>query len=194
WRHEPLERKLPPEELIGAIRAGGRYVRHSPLLRGVLVRTGTFVLPASAVWALLPLYAREELGLGAPGYGVLLGFFGAGAVGWGLFLPGFRHRFGVESLATGAALLFAASHVALAAFPEFAPAAASLFVAGACWLALLTTLNASAQISIASWVRARALATYMLVLFGGLAAGSAGWGAIAGAVGVPDTFALAALA
>src|SRR5262245_55961728 len=27
WRHEPLERKLPPEELIGAIRAGVRYVR-----------------------------------------------------------------------------------------------------------------------------------------------------------------------
>ena len=34
----------------------------------------------------------------------------------------------------------------------------------------------------------------MLVLFGGLAAGSAAWGAIAGAVGVPQSFALAALA
>ncbi|TMA22265.1 MAG: MFS transporter, partial [Deltaproteobacteria bacterium] len=59
WRREPLERKLPPEELIGAMRAGIRYVRHNPALRTVLVRTGTFVLPASAVWALLPLYARE---------------------------------------------------------------------------------------------------------------------------------------
>ena len=87
WRREPLERKLPPEELFGAMRAGIRYVRHSPPLRTVLVRTGTFVLPASAVWALLPLYARDELGLGAAGYGILLGFFGIGAVACGLLLP-----------------------------------------------------------------------------------------------------------
>ena len=80
WRPAPLERRLPPEELFGAMRAGIRYVRHSPSLRTVLTRTGTFVLPASAVWALLPLYARGELGLGAAGYGILLGFFGAGAV------------------------------------------------------------------------------------------------------------------
>jgi MFS family permease len=86
WRLPPRERKLPPEELFGAMRAGIRYVRHSPALRTVLVRTGTFVLPASAVWALLPLYARGELGLGAAGYGVLLGFFGAGAVACGLYL------------------------------------------------------------------------------------------------------------
>ena len=58
---------------------------------------------------------------------------------------------------------------------------------------LLSTLTAAAQMSIPSWVRARALATHMLVLFGGLAAGSAAWGAIASAVGLRQTFALAAL-
>ena len=40
--------------------------------------------------------------------------------------------------------------------------------------ALLSMLNAAAQISIASGVRARALAIYMLVLFGGLALGRRG--------------------
>jgi len=194
WRPEPLERKLPPEELFGAIRAGARYVRHSPPLRTVLVRTGTFVLPASAVWALLPLYARRELGLGAAGYGILLGFFGLGAVACGVILPSLRSRLGVERLATGAALVFALTHVALGRFPSFAPSAVSLCVAGGAWLALLTTLNAAAQIAIPSWVRARALGTYLLVQFGGLAAGSAAWGAIAGAVGVRESFGLAALA
>jgi MFS family permease len=194
WRPAPLDRKLPPEDLLGAMRAGVRYVRHSPALHTVLARTGTFVLPASAVWALLPLYARDELGLGAAGYGVLLGFFGAGAVICGLFLPRLRSRFGVERVVTAAAFGFAGSQLALGRFPSFAAAAASLLVAGACWLSTFSTLTAVAQMSLPSWVRARGLATHMLVLFGGLAAGSAAWGAIAGAIGVPRSFELAALA
>jgi MFS family permease len=194
WRPATSERTLPPEELVGAIRAGVRYVRHSPPLRTVLVRTGSFVLPASVVWALLPLYAREQLALGPAGYGILLGFFGAGAVASGIALPLLRARFGVERLSTAAALLFALSQLALGEIRGFAAAAISLFVAGGCWLALLTTLSAAAQMAIPSWVRARGLAAHLLVLNGGIAAGSAAWGALAHAVGVPHSFALAALA
>jgi MFS family permease len=194
WQRAEPERTLPPEELFGAIRAGVRYVRHSPPLRAVLVRTGTFVLPASAVWALLPLYARDTLGLGPAGYGILLGFFGIGAVASGLALPRIRARLGVERLATGAALVFALSQLALDLFHVLAPVAVALAVAGGAWLTLLSTLTSAAQMAIPSWVRARALATHMLVLFGGLAAGSAAWGALASAVGVPHSFALSAVA
>ena len=194
WRREPPVRRLPPEELIGAIRAGIRYVRHSPALQTVLVRTGTFALPASAVWALLPLYARDQLALGPSGYGVLLGFFGVGAVMGGALLHRTRRRLGVEGLATGAALVFAAGHLVLGRTHTLALVAIALFLAGGAWTSLLSTLNAAAQMAIPSWVRARALATHMLVIFGGLALGSAGWGALAGVVGVPRSFELAALA
>jgi MFS family permease len=194
WRREPPERTLPPEELIGAMRAGMRYVRHSPRLRTVLLRTGAFALPASAIWALLPLYARDQLSLGPTGYGMLLGFFGVGAVGGGLMLHRTRRWLGIEGLATGAALAFAASHLVLASVHALAPVALALFVAGGAWTSLLSTLSAAAQMAIPSWVRARALATHMLVIFGGLAVGSAAWGALAGWVGVPRTFAFAALA
>jgi MFS family permease len=194
WQRPEPERKLPPEELFGAMRAGVRYVRHSPPLRAVLVRTGSFVLPASAVWALLPLYARDTLGLGPAGYGLLLGFFGIGAVASGVALPRIRARLGVERLATFAALVFALSQLALDAFQALAPVAVALAVAGGAWLTLLSTLTTAAQMTIPSWVRARALATHMLVLFGGLAAGSAAWGVLAGIVGVPHSFGLSALA
>jgi len=194
WTRETPERKLPPEELLGAIRAGLRYVRHSPALQLVLVRTGAFALPASAVWALLPLYARDQLALGPSGYGVLLGFFGVGAVGGGVMLHRTRRWLGIEGLATGSTLAFAAAHVVLAATHVLPVVAFALFVAGGAWTSLLSTLNASAQLSIPAWVRARALAMYMLVIFGGLAAGSAAWGALAGLVGVTETFAIAGVA
>jgi hypothetical protein len=103
-----------------------------------------------------------------------------------------RRRLGIEGLATGSALAFAASHFVLAETRAIAPVALALFVAGGAWTSLLSTLSAAAQLAIPSWVRARALAIHMLVIFGGLAAGSAAWGALAAAVGVPRTFALAA--
>jgi MFS family permease len=189
WRRPPREAHLPPEELIGAIRAGVRYLRHSPPLQLVLVRVAVFVLPASALWALLPLYAKDELGLGAPGYGLLLGFFGAGAVIGGLGLPRLRRRFGPQRTTTAAALVFAGALVALGATSHLAAAAAALACAGAGWLALLTVLNAAAQLALPSWVRARGLAAYLLVLFGSLAVGSAGWGALAESAGVQAAFA-----
>jgi MFS family permease len=194
WRRAAPEQRLPPEELIGAMRAGLRYVRHSPALRAVLARTGAFVLPASAVWALLPLYARDQLALGPSGYGLLLGFFGAGAVLGGVFLHRTRRALGLEGLATGAALAFAASQLVLGATHAFTAVAAALFIAGGAWTSLLSTFSAAAQMAIPSWVRARALSTHMLVIFGGLAAGSAAWGALAGAIGVPRSFVAAGLA
>lgn len=194
WRRPPREGRLPPEDLIGAMRAGLRYVRHSSALQLVLIRVAVFVLPGSAVWALLPLYAREQLALGPAGYGVLLGFFGAGAVAGGLVLPALRARVGPQRVTTLAALGYAAALIVLGALPALPAAAAALVVAGAGWLALLTTLNAAAQLVLPAWVRARGLSAYLLVLFGGLALGSAAWGAGAERIGVPRTFELAGAA
>jgi MFS family permease len=194
WRRPRPETKLPPEELFGAMRAGLRFVRHSGALQTVLWRTGAFALPASAIWALLPLYARQDLGLGAAGYGGLLGCFGAGAVVSGVLLPGLRVRLGAEGSTTAAGFVFGAAALGLGLRPALAPAGVALFAAGGAWLTVLSTMNASAQLVIPPWVRARALAIYLIVLFGGLALGSALWGAAAEALGVTRTLALAGVA
>src|SRR4030095_10250929 len=87
-RREPVESISPTERVLGAMRAGVRYVRHNPELRAVLLRTGVFVSCASALWAMMPLVARKQLELGAFGYGVLLGGLGAGAILAAFILPG----------------------------------------------------------------------------------------------------------
>jgi MFS family permease len=194
WRRPRPETSLPPEDLFGAMRAGLRYVRHSRALQTVLWRAGAFVLPASAIWALLPLYARHDLGLGAAGYGALLGCFGAGAVASGLVLPSLRARLGAEGLITAAAFASGAAMLALGIRPAPLLAGAALVVAGSAWISVLATLNASAQMVIPPWVRARALATYLVVLFGSLALGSGLWGGAAESLGVARTLALAGTA
>src|SRR5438132_1396903 len=62
WRRARVPSGTPPEDMLGATTAGMRYVRHAPALRAVLVRIGVFTLGASALWALLPIVARRELG------------------------------------------------------------------------------------------------------------------------------------
>lgn len=61
WKRAPTKSALPTERLIGAMRSGMRYVQHAPELRAILVRAGVFISCGSALWALLPLVARQQL-------------------------------------------------------------------------------------------------------------------------------------
>jgi hypothetical protein len=55
---------------------------------------------------------------------------------------------------------------------------------GVAWMALMSGFNISVQAIVPSWVRARVLAIYLLVFFGGMALGSAFWGAVATRLGI----------
>jgi MFS family permease len=68
WRRQPPEDAGLPEPFVAALRAGGRYVRNSPVMRRLLLRVSLFIVPAVALWALLPLVADRRLGMGAGGW------------------------------------------------------------------------------------------------------------------------------
>jgi MFS family permease len=174
------------------MRAGLRYVRYAASLHAVLIRTGLVMLCGSALWALLPLVARAELGLDAIGYGVLLGALGVGAVVGAIMLPRVRQRITVDLLITGATVLFAVVTIALAYVREFAWVCITMAGGGIAWITLMSSFNTAAQTAVPAWVRARALAVYLLVSQGGLAAGSAVWGTVAAHVGVTTALLLAA--
>lgn len=193
WQPAPRKSLLPPEDIIGAIRAGTRYLRHSPELQTVLVRSGVFVLCASALWALLAQQARRGLGLGSLGYGLLLGCIGIGAVVGAWLLPRARERLSMNALVAAATVVFALTTISLAYVRSFGVLAIALAVGGVAWIAVLSSLNVSAQTVTPSWVRARVMAVYLLVFMGGLAAGSAVWGFVAARVGVSAALLLAAV-
>jgi MFS family permease len=192
WQQQHSEPTAPAERVAGAVRAGGRYIRHSPILRAVLMRTGVFTLFASAIWALLPLVARGELGLDAAGYGGLLACLGLGAAAGAALLPGLRERLSLDVLVTGSSVAFAGVLAALAFLEVIPLLAAILALGGFAWVAVLANLTTATTTSAPAWVRARAMGTYLLVLQGGLALGSALWGALAEAFGRPATLIAAA--
>ena len=67
-----------PERFIPGLPSGS-YALPRTVVQRILLRTALFLVPASALWALLPLIATSRLGLGSGGYGVLLGALEAGA-------------------------------------------------------------------------------------------------------------------
>lgn len=183
WRREPPVTTLPREHVFGAIRAGLRFFRHSPALQRILLRVGLFVFFTSALWALLPVLARQRMDVGAAGYGVLLGCVGGGAVAGALALPRLRARLRTDRLVDVASLLFAAALASLGVVPRFVVACLLLGACGLAWMAPLSSLNVETQSVAPAWVRARALALHLLVLQGGLAIGSALWGLVADRLG-----------
>jgi MFS family permease len=179
WRRTSRKSVLPAERVLGAMRAGIRYVRYAATIRRVLARTGLFIFFASSIWGLVPIVARKSFGLGASGYGVFLGCLGAGAVAAASVLQRARQAVSTDQLLAAGTLVFSASLVVIAVTPHFALACLAMASAGAAWTTTLSTFNAIAQLSISSWVRGRALAVYQIVFFGGMAVGSTIWGAVA---------------
>ncbi|GAA1349539.1 MFS transporter [Saccharothrix algeriensis] len=179
WRRPSDLRPLGAEHVVTAVRSGARYVRSSPLFSRVLVRCVLFVVFGSGLWALLPAIARGPLGLGAGGYGVLLGCIGAGAIGGAFVVPRLLRRIGKNLLITIATGAYAVAMVVAGLTSSMAVAVPAMLVAGSSWIAVLSTLNATAQVLLPAWTRARALAYYQLMFMGGQAFGAVAWGAVA---------------
>lgn len=192
WKREPVPSALPAEHFVGALKSGYRYARRSPALRLVLIRAVGFFLFGSAVWAMLPLVARQSLGLDASGYGALLGCMGAGAVVAALVLKRLRRWVPANVLSIGATLLFAAAGLALAVTENPWMAGAVMAVSGLAWIGMVTSLNVAAQLASPGWVKARALALYLVAFQGAMTGGSILWGAVAARTDVATALAIAA--
>jgi MFS family permease len=189
WKR-PVEASAAPRGVWSAVRDGFRYVRESGLAKSVLLRAGTFSVAAVAMLALLPIIARP---FGARGYGVLLGCFGLGALLGAAAMPRVRERLSVDGLVGAAIVVFAGMTFAAGRAESFLLLCAIMLMAGGAWIGILACLNVAAQTMCPTYLRARALSFYLLVLQGGMALGATLWGALAKRIGVPDALGAAAV-
>ena len=172
------------ERIITAMKAGMRFARHSHSLRAVFIKTCVWATSVSAMWALLPLIARERLQLDSIQYGLLLGTFGAGTLGGAAMMPRLRQTLSLEMTCRIGFVVWAAFQ-ALLAFPiNFWLAATYMVGLGAAWVVVNSCLNAGTQLSVPSWVRGRALGIYILIFQGSIAVGSAIWGFMGNHTGI----------
>ena len=195
-KHKRREVRLPgvPERLLSGVMSGLRYARHSPAMRSFIVRNLTFAVCASALWALLPVIARDELGLGAGGYGLLSAGFGAGAVAGALWLPKHLQTRTLNIVTLSGVGLWTAALLLVAAARHTAFALVGVLGCGMAWVSVFASLSAGTQSTAPAWVRARAVSMNLVAVQASLAVGSALWGALASAAGVRIALAVSAAA
>lgn len=189
--HPPA--KLPPERLRGGMLSALRFAWHSQATFGYLLRTVAFSGCGAALWALVPVIAHSRLGLGATGFGALMGCLGAGAVISGLSLMRLRARFRLDPLIAACCVIFALT-MGVAAFAPWPLLVCAAFVCGGgAWMCVMSTFNVSTQSGAPAWVRGRSVSMFTLCAMGSFALGSAWWGAVAELIGVSATLSVAAL-
>ena len=183
WKRPVRKRSAPPESFSGATVAAIRYVRHSPAILTVLLRTGVAMFFSSALFALLPTVSRS-VNQHATGYGLLLGCFGGGAIIGALVMQSARDRWAMESLVSTGVVSLGLVILAMSALHKLSTLAAVMLVGGAAWVIFISLINALVQNLAPDWVRARVLAIFILVYQGSYALGTAAWGAVAQRSGV----------
>jgi MFS family permease len=178
WKKPIRKRTTPPETLTGATVAAIRFVRHSPAILTVLLRTGVVMFFSSALFALLPTVARS-VNKTAIGYGLLLGCFGFGAIAGAFAMQSARERWSAETVVSAGVVIFGLVMVAVGGLHRLSTLAAVMLIGGAAWVIFISLINALVQNLAPDWVRARVLAVFILVYEGSYAFGTVVWGVFA---------------
>ena len=178
WKRPARKSTLPLETFRGATSAAVRYVRYSPGIRTLLLRSAVLIFFTSSFWALLPT-AAKEISNNPITYGFLLGFFGLGAVLGAMVLQRTRSRISSETLLTLATTIFAGVLLSVALLRSPVVLCLMMLLGGVSWTAVMSLFNIMVQELAPDWVRARVLAVYLFVFQGSVAAGSTLWGYIA---------------
>jgi MFS family permease len=183
-RHEKPERHPP---VLESMREGFSYAVRTPLVLWCLVLLGGIASFGFNFQILLPLFAREVLGLSAEGYGGLYAAMGLGSLAGSLTLAFMRTRNAIP-LMLGGGVVFAGTLVGIAAAGNVLVAAALVLGAGYFSMLMINTINATVQANVPDALRGRVMSFYVTVFAGSAPVGGLFAGAVAEAWGTPAAF------
>ena len=176
----------------GSVREGLRYVAGRPdiqLVMFIVFMLGTFGMNFQITNALM---ATEVFDKGADAYGILGSIMAVGSLAAALMAA--RRPRPRLSMMLGALLGFAIATFALALAPTYEAFAILLIPVGLTALTVMTTANASVQLTTEPIMRGRVMALYMMIFLGGTPLGAPMIGWIGDAWGARWTVLIGAIA
>lgn len=168
------------------IREGLEYLRGHRVIAALMGLVTVYAILGGAYIPLMPVIAREQLGVGASRYGLLLSSVGVGGLAGALFLAGIGARLPRGRMLAWSAAAFPLSLLVLSLLRTATFAYPVLFAAGVFMILNGAGANAILQHIVEDRMRGRLMAAYALVVVGlSNAVGAPLAGAVAKAVGVP---------
>jgi len=192
--------KLPPvapQLRLGfreALRQMVEFLGERQELRTILILLTAVSILGHAYFVLLPILARDVLGAGPKGYGLLMATNGVGAFLGGLALARrLHHRPPMPSFLGGLAL-FLAGLLALSLMQNYWLALAAIFFVGFGMVTQLSTANSLLQLNVPDNLRGRIMSLFGLIIIGSVPFGSMLYGTVAHYLGPSRAMTLGSLA
>ena len=186
----PAHGRAPEQSgrVLDDIAAGFRWVRHHAAVRTLVLTIFIFNITFGAAWSVLVLYARDRLGLGVIGYGLLAtvsavgGLAGTTAYGW------ITRHVSLADLMRIGLVVETLTHLSLALTRSPAVAMCILFVFGAHAFIWGTTSVTVRQRAVPTELQGRVGSVNGIGVYGGMVVGSALGGLIAQTWGITAPF------
>jgi len=163
--------------------AGLRYVRHNAIMVTLLVMAVIPVLFAMPYQMLMPIFARQVLGVESTGYGILMSMAGVGALAGSLAIASLGNFKRKGFLLLGFGLVFGAGLVLFSLSQSFLLSSIILVVVGVGSTGYMALNNTLIQLSTPHEMRGRVMSLFMMTI-GLMPLGTLPAGAIAEVVGV----------
>jgi MFS family permease len=188
-RLPPYVRPVGRPSPMAGLREGIAYMFATTEIIVVMRMVSVFSVFGVPYLTLMPVFAREALGLGASGYGLLMTTTGVGALSGALFLAAVGGRVQRGRLFAAASIAFPLMILALSATGQ-APVAGFVLLLCGLFMILQTALaNGILQAIVPDHLRGRVMAAYVVVYVGFAPIGSFVGGALARVVGIEWTLA-----
>ena len=176
-----------------ALREGFAYVFGNRWPRALVIIVATFSIFGFSFMPLMPVFARDALGLEASGYGAMVASIGVGALAAAFFMAAFGGRVRQSRLVLGSSILFGVVLVAASVAPNFWLAVILFTICGGIMALNGIAANTMLQTEAPDELRGRVMGFYSFMVLGLAPFGSlqAGW--LAERFGVRLAFALGGL-
>ena len=184
WERRPPTVTHVHEPFWAAMRSGFDYVRHNKSYRTTMLWAIGYGWFGSVIFSLLTPLAIHEMKLSPKVSGLFMSCIGMGAVAVMFFLPPLRRRFKTNRILVGFGLFAAASQGLMSHTRNIYIVAICLVIGGMSWLAVMSTVNISIQLSVPLRMKARAFGIYYMVWGATMALGAAFWGNSAAKLGI----------
>jgi predicted MFS family arabinose efflux permease len=192
-RLRPLAAPRPGRSMLGAVAEGLGYALRHPGIGPILVLQAVLAVSARPFVELLPGFAAEVFGRGAPGLAALSSTIGIGAIAGGLWLAQRPGHAGLPRVVLLSSVVVALSVLAFALCPWFWPALACVAVAGVAMVVAGAGTQTVLQTAVAEDMRGRVLSLFGLIFRGGPALGALVIGTASEALGLSAPVAVGAL-
>jgi predicted MFS family arabinose efflux permease len=179
--------------MLGAIADGLRYALRHPGIGPILLLQAVLAVCARPFVELLPGFAAEVFGRGAPGLAMLSSTIGIGAIAGGLWLAQRPGQTGLPRIVLATSVMTALTILAFALCRWFWPAVACVALAGFAMVVAGAGTQTVLQTAVDEDMRGRVLSLFGLIFRGGPALGALAMGAASEALGLQAPLTVGAL-